>query len=167
MITAAIDLLSKLIATPSPSGDEHAAAAIIEQFLASNGIKPERTGNNVWACSAQFDDTKPTILLNSHLDTVRPCAGWTRDPFVPTLENGKLYGLGSNDAGASVVALAFVFTVNAWRSLCRSISSMLPPQRRKSVAQVELSRSSNASHKWMQLLLANPHHSRWQSQNAG
>ncbi len=117
MITAAIDLLSKLIATPSPSGEEHAAVAIIEQFLASNGIKPERTGNNVWACSAQFDDTKPTILLNSHLDTVRPCAGWTRDPFVPTLEDGKLYGLGSNDAGASVVALAFVFTERWAQSL--------------------------------------------------
>ncbi|GBD04773.1 Acetylornithine deacetylase [bacterium HR20] len=105
----AVQLLAQLIATFSPSREESHAAAIIERFLAERNIPWQRSGNNVWACSASFDQSKPTILLNSHLDTVRPVAGWTRNPLSPTIEGGRLYGLGSNDAGASLVALAVVF----------------------------------------------------------
>lgn len=75
-----------------------------------------RKGNNVWCLSPMFDLKKPTLLLNSHIDTVKPVNGWRKDPFKPTLEsNGKLYGLGSNDAGASVVSLLQVFL-----TLCRT-----------------------------------------------
>ncbi|MCX7929874.1 MAG: M20/M25/M40 family metallo-hydrolase [Chlorobi bacterium] len=105
----ALTLLCQLIATPAPSGHECERADIIASFLLRHGIKPQHLGNNVWAQSLHFDNLAPTILLNSHLDTVRPCAGWQRDPHTATIEDGKLYGLGSNDAGASVVALATVF----------------------------------------------------------
>ena len=74
-----------------------------------------RKGNNVWCLSPMFDLKKPTILLNSHIDTVKPVNGWRKDPFIPREENGKLYGLGSNDAGASVVSLLQVFL-----QLCRT-----------------------------------------------
>lgn len=71
--------------------------------------KPKRKGNNVWLLSGKWCDKKPTILLNSHIDTVKPVHGWTRDPFMPFEESGKLYGLGSNDAGASLIALLHSF----------------------------------------------------------
>lgn len=108
-MTAAVELLAQLIETYSPSGEEHHAALLIERFLAARNIPSHQSGNNVWACSASFDTSRPTILLNSHLDTVRPVAGWTRNPLSATIEDGRLYGLGSNDAGASLVALAIVF----------------------------------------------------------
>ncbi len=105
----AIGLLSQLIQTPSFSREEAATATIIEDFLTRRGITPQRQGNNVWAVSQQFDARKPTILLNSHHDTVKPGVAWTYPPFGATLEGDKLTGLGSNDAGASAVSLLAVF----------------------------------------------------------
>ena len=105
----AVDLLKQLIAIPSFSREETAAADLLEAFLTANGVHANRKGNNLWACSTNWDDTKPTILLNSHIDTVKPVAGWTRDPFVPEEDGDKLYGLGSNDAGASLVSLLAAF----------------------------------------------------------
>ncbi len=105
----AIGLLSQLIQTPSFSREEAATATIIEDFLTRRGIPPQRQGNNVWAMSQQFDARKPTILLNSHHDTVKPGVAWTYPPFGATLEGDKLTGLGSNDAGASAVSLLAVF----------------------------------------------------------
>ena len=111
----ALGLLRNLISVPSLSRDESAAADIIWLFLKERGFDPDRSGNNVWAVSPGFDETKPTVLLNSHIDTVKPVNGWRKDPFTPREENGKLYGLGSNDAGASVVSLLQVFL-----QLCRT-----------------------------------------------
>lgn len=108
-ISRETDLLSRLIATPSFSRQEADTATIIYDFLKEAGAAPERCGNNVWAMSKDFDPSRPTLLLNSHHDTVRPAASYTRDPFSPTIEDGKLYGLGSNDAGASVVSLISAF----------------------------------------------------------
>jgi acetylornithine deacetylase len=108
----AIDLLKAMIALPSFSKEEAAVADLIEEQIAKTGLKPYRKGNNVWALSSLFDAAKPTILLNSHIDTVKPVAAWTKDPFVPEItEDGKLYGLGSNDAGASVVSLLQAFFI--------------------------------------------------------
>ncbi len=104
-----IELLKKLIATPSFSGEEDKTAGIIENFLKENGVKVNRTGNNVWAKNRFFNDNKPSILLNSHHDTVKPNKAYTIDPFKPFIKDGKLYGLGSNDAGGSVVSLLSTF----------------------------------------------------------
>jgi acetylornithine deacetylase len=100
----AVDLLCRLIAVPSPSREETHTAGILELFLKEQGYETFRKGNNVWTRSF-LDDRLPVVLLNSHHDTVKPVASWTRDPFTPLTENGKLYGLGSNDAGASLVSL--------------------------------------------------------------
>lgn len=105
----AIGLLSQLIQTPSFSREEAATATLIEEFLMQHGIAPQRQGNNVWAVSQQFEASKPTILLNSHHDTVKPGVAWTYPPFGAMLEGDKLTGLGSNDAGASAVSLLAVF----------------------------------------------------------
>lgn len=107
--TEAIDLLCRLIAVPSVSRDEKGTADIIERWLTEKGAAPRRIHNCVWAVADGFDSSRPTLLLNSHHDTVKPASSWTRDPFHPEIEDGKLYGLGSNDAGASLVALATVF----------------------------------------------------------
>lgn len=104
-----IQLLARLIATPSHSREEHATAGIIYDYLAAQGMKPRRTANNVYAVAPGFDRHRSTLLLNSHHDTVRPAAGYTREPYTPVLENGAIYGLGANDAGASVVSLTAVF----------------------------------------------------------
>lgn len=106
---SAISLLKELISTPSFSKEEDKTAAAIENFLQSNGIKTERHLNNVWAKNKFFDEAKSTILLNSHHDTVKPNKGYTLDPFSPTEKNGKLYGLGSNDAGGCLVSLIATF----------------------------------------------------------
>lgn len=105
----AVELLMQLIATPSFSKEEGRTADIIENFLRENDILPKRFLNNVWAKNKYFDDNKPAILLNSHHDTVKPNAGYTLDPFDPIEKDGKLFGLGSNDAGGSLVALIAVF----------------------------------------------------------
>lgn len=105
----AIELLKQMIETPSFSGEEHAVTNLLTDYLDSKRVNYERLHNNVWACSAAFSPAKPTLLLNSHLDTVRPQSGWQRDPFKSYVEGGKLYGLGSNDAGASLVSLLMTF----------------------------------------------------------
>jgi acetylornithine deacetylase len=105
----AIDLLSEMIAIQSFSREEKAVADFLEHYIELKGYKSLRKDNNIWLLSPGFDSSRPTILLNSHIDTVKPVSGWIRNPFVPVIEDGKLYGLGSNDAGASVVSLLHAF----------------------------------------------------------
>ncbi len=105
----AVGLLKQMIATPSFSREEAETAQIIDDFLRNHGIQTRRHKHNVWAFNRYFDPLKPTILLNSHHDTVKPNGAYTRDPFAPTVEGDRLYGLGSNDAGASGVSLLAAF----------------------------------------------------------
>jgi len=105
----AITLLSSLISIPSISREEEKAANFLQTYIEESGIMTGRSGNNIWCISPMFDMKKPTILLNSHIDTVKPVNGWRKHPFTAKIENGKLYGLGSNDAGASVVSLFQAF----------------------------------------------------------
>ena len=105
----AVGLLQRLIATPSFSHEEQDTAELLDAFLKEKGIPTHRHKNNVWALNRHFDPSKPTILLNSHHDTVRPNSAYMRDPFAPAVEDGRLYGLGSNDAGASGVSLIAAF----------------------------------------------------------
>lgn len=104
-----LDLLQKLIVLPSLSKEEALTAAVINAFLKERGVITHRKENNIWAFNKYYDSSKPTILLNSHHDTVKPNPGYTRDPFSADLEEGKLFGLGSNDAGASLVSLIACF----------------------------------------------------------
>lgn len=99
-----IELLSSLIRIPSVSRDESAAADLLEQWMKTHGLFPQRKGNNIWVSECD-PDGRPTLLLNAHIDTVKPASGYTRDPFTPSIEDGRLYGLGSNDDGGSLVAL--------------------------------------------------------------
>ena len=115
MTAEAVSLLKSLISIPSISREETQAADFLQNYIEAEGMQTGRKGNNVWCLSPMFDLKKPTILLNSHIDTVKPVNGWRKDPFTPREENGKLYGLGSNDAGASVVSLLQVFL-----QLCRT-----------------------------------------------
>lgn len=101
----AVELLKKLIATPSVSRDESRAADIIEDYMTSRGLAPRREANNVFAICDDYDESKPTMLLNAHIDTVKPVATWTRDPFAPEIDGDRLYGLGSNDCGGGLTAL--------------------------------------------------------------
>ena len=105
----AIDLLKKLIAIPSVSKEEDSTADCLEEFFKQKKIKTNRYINNVWATNKSFDAEKPTILLNSHHDTVKPNKGYTLDPFEPIEKDGKLFGLGSNDAGGPLVSLLATF----------------------------------------------------------
>ncbi|MDB5157937.1 MAG: acetylornithine deacetylase [Mucilaginibacter sp.] len=105
----AVQLLQQLISIPSFSKEEDRTADLIENFLKTHDIVPHRKMNNLWAWNKHFDAGKPTILLNSHHDTVKPNSGYTRDPFDAVTEDGKLYGLGSNDAGGCLVSLIAVF----------------------------------------------------------
>lgn len=104
-----IDLLRRLISIPSLSKEEDNTALLIQQFLQDRGVKTHRRNNNVWAYNEHFDSDKPTILLNSHHDTVKPNPGYSRDPFAAEIIDGKLFGLGSNDAGGCLVSLIAVF----------------------------------------------------------
>jgi len=105
----AIGLLKQLIATPSFSKEEDNSSALIKTFLETHEVKTEQFLYNVWAKNKYFDTNKPTILLNSHHDTVKPNKGYTLDPFSPIEKDGKLFGLGSNDAGGSLVSLIAAF----------------------------------------------------------
>ena len=105
----AVTLLQSLIRTPSLSKEEDATAELLAGFLQGHGVAIHRKGNNVWAFNRHYDPAKPTILLNSHHDTVKPNTAYTRDPFSPEIEGDRLYGLGSNDAGASGVSLLAAF----------------------------------------------------------
>lgn len=116
LTSEAVGLLKSLISIPSASRDEARAADCLQQYIEQQGMQTGRKGNNVWCLGPGFDLKRPTLLLNSHIDTVKPVQGWRKDPFTPRLEpNGKLYGLGSNDAGASVVSL-----LQAFLTLCRT-----------------------------------------------
>jgi acetylornithine deacetylase len=105
----AIELLKQLIATPSFSKEEDNSSSLIKEFLEKQGIQTEQHLYNIWAKNKYFDKSKPTILLNSHHDTVKPNKGYTLDPFSPIEKEEKLYGLGSNDAGGSLVSLIAAF----------------------------------------------------------
>ncbi len=109
LYTDAVELLKQLIAIPSFSKEEDKTATVIENFFGERNIPTNRQLNNVWAVNKYFDKTKPTILLNSHHDTVKPNTGYTKDPFTAIVEDGKLYGLGSNDAGGCLVSLIAAF----------------------------------------------------------
>jgi len=138
----AIDLLKQFISIPSVSRDEKLLADFLEITLKNKKYFPMRKGNNIWLMSPHHDEKKPTILLNSHIDTVKPVNLWTKDPFKPVEENGKLFGLGSNDAGASVVSLLqayfilsqteqennFIFLASCEEEICgkNGIESVLP-----------------------------------------
>jgi acetylornithine deacetylase len=111
----AVELLKQLISTPSFSKEEEKTASLIETFLQVRKINSRRYLNNVWAVNKYFDPIKPTILLNSHHDTVKPNPQFSIDPFAPVIEDGKLFGLGSNDAGgclASLIATFFHYYAN-------------------------------------------------------
>ncbi|RCH54119.1 acetylornithine deacetylase [Mucilaginibacter hurinus] len=105
----AVQLLQQLISIPSFSREEDRTADLLEQFLKQHDVEVYRKLNNLWARNKHFDPTKPTILLNSHHDTVKPNSGYSRDPYDAKIEDGKLYGLGSNDAGGCLVSLIAVF----------------------------------------------------------
>ena len=105
----AVSLLSHLIATPSVSREERRAADIMEEELTRCGFTPHREANNVWAIGPCQREDRPTLLLNAHIDTVKPVASYTRNPYEPSLDDGTLYGLGSNDCGGGLVSLLQVF----------------------------------------------------------
>lgn len=105
----ALELLKSLIITQSFSKEEDPTANLLISWLEARGIEVKRDLHNVWAVNKYFDVSKPTILLNSHHDTVKPNSAYTRDPFAATVEDGKLYGLGSNDAGGCLVGLMSAF----------------------------------------------------------
>ena len=108
-VSDAVDLLKKLIATPSVSRNEKDAADIMEQTIRSYGFEPQREANNIWIIDPHYDESRPTLLLNAHIDTVKPVASWTRNPFSPDVEDGVLYGLGSNDCGGGLCSLLQIF----------------------------------------------------------
>lgn len=112
----AVSLLKELIATPSVSRDETAAADVLARHMEDYGLKYEREGNNIWTVSSAFNPDRETILLNAHIDTVKPVDSWTRDPFTPTMEGDILYGLGANDCGGGLVSLLQAFRILAGKS---------------------------------------------------
>lgn len=107
--TEAVELLRHLIATPSISRDEKRAADVMETFMREHGMNCRREGNNVWTVAPNYDENRPTLLLNAHIDTVKPVETWTRNPFEPSLEGDRLFGLGSNDCGGGLVSLLQTF----------------------------------------------------------
>lgn len=109
LVSDAVGLLKSLIGIPSLSHEEEKATDFLQNYIESMGIAVNRKGNNLWCTSPSFDLGKPTVLLNSHIDTVKPVVGWKKQPFTAKEEDGRIYGLGSNDAGASVVTLFQVF----------------------------------------------------------
>lgn len=114
-VNDAVELLKQLIATPRVSRDEGAAADVMSEYLGRNGLGFGREGNNLWVGCPDWDENRPTVMLNAHIDTVKPVATWTRNPFEPTIEGDVLYGLGSNDCGGGLVA-----TLQAYRIMLHS-----------------------------------------------
>lgn len=112
----AIELLKLLIATPSISRDEKKAADVMEQAMNDIGLTTYRHKNNVWVTTPEYDENRETILLNAHIDTVKPVKTWTKNPFCPEIDNDKLYGLGSNDCGGGLVSLLQVFRILSART---------------------------------------------------
>lgn len=109
LLEDSLSLLKRLIGIPSFSKEENHTGNLIEQFLTDRHVNINRKLNNIWAFNKYYDKSKPTILLNSHHDTVKPNSAYTRDPFDAAVIDGKLYGLGSNDAGGPLVALIATF----------------------------------------------------------
>lgn len=110
MIEKAVGLLCRLIEVPRVSREETAAADMLQAYMQDElGLSTQRLGNNLWSVAPNFDEKKDTLLLNAHIDTVKPVAGWQRNPFKATREGSRIYGLGSNDDGASLVSLLHVF----------------------------------------------------------
>lgn len=110
-VEEAVKLLQLLISTPRVSRDETAAADIMEQWMKERNLLPMRSGNNILLVCDDYDANRQTILLNAHIDTVKPVASWTRDPHAPDIEDDVLYGLGSNDCGGGLVTLLQVFRI--------------------------------------------------------
>ena len=107
----AVQLLQRLIAVPSVSRDEQRAADLLAAAITQWGLSYRREANNILVSDPHFDEQRPTLLLNAHIDTVKPVSTWTRDPFCPTLEGDRLYGLGANDCGGGLVSLLQVFRI--------------------------------------------------------
>lgn len=107
----AIGLLKQLIATPSISRDERKAADVMEAYMDACALQPHREANNLWVVDPDYDERRPTVLLNAHIDTVKPVSSWTKDPFGPMVADGRLYGLGSNDCGGGLVSLLQAFRI--------------------------------------------------------
>lgn len=110
-VNDAVELLTRLIATPSTSRNEKAAADVMEQTMKSYGYSPHREANNLWIFDPNYDEARPTLLLNAHIDTVKPVDSWQRNPYQPTREGDLLYGLGSNDCGGGLCSLLQVFRI--------------------------------------------------------
>ena len=113
----AVELLMELIATPRASRNETEAADVMEQWMVQWGLNPQREANNLWAVSDNFNKAKQTILLNAHIDTVKPVKTWTRDPYEPEVIDDKLFGIGANDCGGGLVTLLQVFRILKGRKL--------------------------------------------------
>lgn len=109
LVKTSTELLKKLIATPSFSKEEDQTTLILQDFFEDQNIPTKRHKNNIWATNKYFDEGKATILLNSHHDTVKPNSGYIKEPFTPVVEDGKLFGLGSNDAGGPLTSLIATF----------------------------------------------------------
>ena len=116
-VNDAVELLMELIATPRASRNETEAADVMEQQMAQWGLNPQREANNLWAISDNFNKAKQTILLNAHIDTVKPVKTWTRDPYEPEVIDDKLFGIGANDCGGGLVTLLQVFRILKGRKL--------------------------------------------------
>lgn len=114
-VNDAIELLRQLIETPSVSRDEARAADVMGAHLDRWQLPYRREGNNLWVCCPDFDDHRPTVLLNAHIDTVKPVSTWSRDPFRATAEGDRLYGLGANDCGGGLVSLLQAYRAMAQR----------------------------------------------------
>ena len=108
-VNDAVELLKQLIAIPSISREETKVADLLEARMTEWGLEPHREGNNLWSVCPDYDESRPTLLLNAHIDTVKPVSSWTRDPFAPTVEDDRLYGLGANDCGGGLVSLLQVY----------------------------------------------------------
>ena len=111
----AVQLLKELIAIPSISRDETKAADCLSEYLNQWNLPHGREGNNLWIGCQDWDNNRPTVMLNAHIDTVKPVSSWTRDPFTPTQEGDMLYGLGSNDCGGGLVSLLQAYRIMLYR----------------------------------------------------
>lgn len=109
MTQEAVELLARLVETPRVSREETAAADLLQVWMEQRRLEPKREANNLWAIAPDYDSSRPTLLLNAHIDTVRPVSAWTLNPFAATRQGDRLYGLGTNDDGASLVSLLQVF----------------------------------------------------------
>lgn len=110
-VNDAVELLKALIAIPRISRNEAIASNLLEEWMTNWGLNPKREANNLWAVADNYDEAKPTLLLNAHIDTVKPVQTWTRNPHQPSIEDDRLYGLGSNDCGGGLVTLMQVYRI--------------------------------------------------------